>query len=162
MMTAEMADLVESLRYLVARPGTFEQFYPETTDDALISCLCDGLAEAHLEGLLMAYDCDENGIVSPALSSGRAAVVVLFAGLRFIRSELLNRSEAVVYKAGSAVYEATQSTNILRDIMKALQAQKDRIVAKFADGGTGGSSAFYMADQYLARVRCDGYDLPGW
>jgi hypothetical protein len=146
----ELADAVDSLRYAVARPGTFADFYPETTDDMLLAVLIDGMAECQLEGLLLDYSADEDGILTPALSNGQAAMVTLFAALRFLRSELINRNTSVAYKAGSASYETTQATNILRDIMKALQAQKDRVVDL---GGSGGaSSAFYMADQFLARL----------
>ena len=146
----ELADAVDSLRYAVARPGTFSDFYPETTDDMLLAVLIDGMAECQLEGLLLDYSTDEDGILTPALSSGQAAMVTLFAALRFLRSELMNRNTSVAYKAGSASYETTQATNILRDIMKALQAQKDRVVD--LGGASGASSAFYMADQFLARL----------
>jgi hypothetical protein len=155
---SDLADLIVSLQTTVARPGTFEDLFPESTDDLLLSVLCDGLAEAHLEGLLMAYECDEDGIVDPPLTSGRSAVVVLFAAVRFLRSDLLNRNTSVVYEAGSAHYETTQATNILRDILKALQDQKDRVVAKFSDtgGSVGANAAFLMADQYLARIWDEG------
>jgi hypothetical protein len=150
----ELADAVTSLQYLVARPGTFATFYPETTDDMVLQCLIDGMAEAQLEGLLLTYAADEDGVLTPALSAGQAALVTLFAAVRFLRAELLNRNTSVVYEAGSAHYETTQATNILRDILKGLSAQKDALVAA-ASGGSGsdaGNVAFYMADQYLARV----------
>lgn len=147
----ELADAVDSLRYLVARPGTFEQFYPETTEDMVISVLVDALAEAHLEGLLLDYDADEDGVLTPSLTQGQVALVVLFGAVRFLRAELLNRNTSVTYKAGSAVYETTQSTNILRDILKGLLAQRDRAVELSGTSG-GAAAAFYMADQYLARV----------
>lgn len=146
----ELAEAVDSLRYLVARPGTFSDFYPETTEDMLIAVLVDGMAEAHLEGLLLDNDVDADGILTPALSSGQGALVVLFAAVRFLRSELINRYTQVVYEAGSAHYETTQATNILRDILKGLLAQKDRVTQAGASSGAG--SAFLMADQYLHRV----------
>jgi hypothetical protein len=146
----ELTDAVDSLRHLVARPGTFSQFFPETTEDMLIAVLNDGLAEAHLEGLLLTHESDESGYVTPALSSGQAALVTLFAAVRFLRAELINRNTQVVYEAGSAHYETTQATNILRDILKSLSGQKDRLVE--GAGAGGGARAFYMADQYLARV----------
>jgi hypothetical protein len=149
-MADDLSESLDSLRFAVARPGTFTTFYPETTEDMLLQVLLDGMAEAQLEGLLLDYDADESGIVSPELTSGQVAVVVLFAALRFVRAELLNRNTSVVYKAGKADYETVQATNILRDIMKALQTQKDRVVTLGAAAGAG--AAFYMADQYLARI----------
>jgi hypothetical protein len=149
-MADDLSDSLDSLRYLVARPGTFTTFYPETTDDMLLQVLVDGMAEAHLEGLLLDYESDEDGILTPALSSGQVALVTLFASIRFLRAELINRNTSVVYQAGSARYETTQATNILRDILKGLIAQKDRITEVGASSGAG--AAFYMADQYLTRA----------
>jgi hypothetical protein len=142
-MADDLSESLDSLRYLVARPGTF--------------------AEAHLEGLLLTYESDEDGIITPALSSGQVATVVLFAAVRFMRAELFNRNTSVTYKAGSADYETTQATNILRDILKALEAQKLRVINAGASNGAG--AAFYMADQYLARVIDDWspvHVITGW
>lgn len=154
----DLGDATDSLRYLVARPGTFEDFYPETTDDHLLQVLIDGMAECQLEGLLLTFTCDADGLVLPSLTGGQAAMVTLFAAVRFLRAELINRQTSVAYKAGSASYESTQATNILRDIMKALQAQKDRVIELI--GSSGAASAFYMADQYVARLWDATYPLP--
>lgn len=150
----ELGEATDSLRYLVARPGTFSDFYPETTDDHLLQVLIDGMAECQLMGLLLDNASDADGILTPALTSGQAAMVTLFGAVRFLRAELINRNTSVVYEAGSAHYETTQATNILRDILKALQTQKDKVIALLG-GGSGGAAAFYMADQYLARVAWD-------
>ncbi len=149
----QLADATDSVRFLVARPGTFGDFYPETTDDQVLGVLIDALGECHLEGLLMTYESDSDGLLTPELSSGQVATVVLFAAVRFMRAELFNRNTSVVYKAGTADYETTQATNILRDILKALEAQKLRVIATGAL--SGGGAAFYMADQFLTRVVAD-------
>ncbi len=157
----DLADAVDSLRYLVARPGTFEQFYPETTEDMVITVLVDAMAECHLEGLLLDYDADEDGALAPPITKGQAALVVLFGAVRFLRAELLNRNTSVTYKAGSASYETTQATNILRDILKGLLTQRDRAVEISGSSG-GAAAAFYMADQYLARVWETPVTTSGW
>lgn len=149
----DLGDAIDSLRFLVARPGTFEDFYPETTEDMLLQILIDGMAECHLEGLLLTYESDSDGLLTPELSSGQSAMVVLFAAVRFMRAELFNRTTNNVYKAGSASYETTQATNILRDILKALEAQKNRVIETGSTAGAG--AAFYMADQFLTRVAAD-------
>ena len=147
----EMDEAVPSLRNLVARPGTFATFYPETTEDDLIQVLVDALAECHLEGLLLSHHSDEFGTLDNRMTSGQAACVILFAAARFVRAELINRHGSVTYKAGSAEYSTSQSANVLRDILADLRAQRQRVIDT---GGNGGnySSAFYMADQYLART----------
>lgn len=146
----DLADYTESLRNVIARPGTFADLFPETTDDGLVLVLQDALAECHLEQTLINYTSDANGLVRPTLTSGQAALVVLYGGVRLIRAELLNRVTNARYVAGPVSAETTYATNILRDIMKALQAQKDRVTAIQATSGA--SSAFYMADQYVFRA----------
>ncbi len=156
----DLSDAVDSLKYMVARPGTFSDLYPETTDDMLLAVLCDAVGEIHLEALMLGKEVDEDGMADTHLTSGEVAMVVLFGAIRFIRAELLNRDTSVVYQAGPVRYEATQATNILRDILKGLLAQKDDIIDAGAAAGAG--AAFYMADQYLARILCDGPVAIGW
>lgn len=145
----DLADYTESLRNVVARPGTFADLFPETTDDGLVLVLQDALAECHLEQTLLTCTSDANGLVRPTLTSGQAALVVLYAGVRLIRAELFNRVTSAKYVAGPVSAETTYATNILRDIMKALQAQKDRVTS--AQAVSGANAAFYMADQYVRR-----------
>jgi hypothetical protein len=147
----DLADATDSLRFLVARPGMFDTLYPETTDDMLLQVLLDGLGECQLYGTLSTVTATVDGIIDPPLTQPQVALVVIFAALRFIRAELLNRNTSVVYKAGSADYETVQATNILRDIMKALQEQKTAMVALMVNGAGGAAAAFFMADQYVMR-----------
>ena len=78
-----------------------------------------------------------------------------------MRSTLINTPMSVTYKAGSAEYSRQQSSSVLRDILADLAAQKKAILALLAQGGTAkAGAAFFMADQYLARV-C-GYDAVVW
>jgi hypothetical protein len=149
----DLGDAVDSVRFLVARPGTFEDTYPETTEDMLLQILMDAMAEAHLEGLLLDYASDADGLLTPEISNGQAALIILFAGVRFLRAELINRNTSVRYKGGNAEYETAQSVQLLRDLLKSLEAQKDRLITTGASNGA--SSAFYMADQYLTRVVAD-------
>lgn len=164
----ELADAVDSLKNLVARPGTFASWYPETTDDMVLAVLVDGLAECHLMGLLLDFESDDGGSIDADLSSGQGSMVVLFAAVRFMRAELFNRNTSVVYAAGTARYETTQATNILRDILKALEAQKNAIIEAIGSAGGQSEIGFFMADQYLSRAVWDrlyGYADPfavGW
>ncbi len=153
----DLSGAVDGLKHLMARPGTFETFFPETTDDMVLAVLVDAAAECHMEGLLLDYDISEDGFASPELSGGQVALISIFAAVRFLRAELINRNTNEVYEAGSAHYEFTQATNILRDILKGLIAQKERAIAAGATGAIDAAAAFFMADQYLARVCADAY-----
>lgn len=153
----DLSESVDSLRYLVAVPGTFATVYPDTDEDMLLQVLCDAFAECQLEGMLLTNRVDPDGFVTPAISDGQVAMVIVFAAVRLLRSTLLNANTSVTYKAGSAEYSTTQSATILKAILDDLKAQKDRLIA-LADGGSGadaGNVAFYMADQYLSRQISD-------
>lgn len=147
----DLATLTDSVRNVVARPGTFTDLFPETTDDHIIAVLADALAEAHLMGVLLDNTADDNYLVREPLTSAQQALVVLYAALRLIRAELFNRATTTKYVAGPVSAETTYATNILRDIMQALQAQKDA-VTKLIQAGGSASSAFLMADAYIANM----------
>lgn len=146
----DLANYTDSVRNILARPGTFRTLFPETTDDHLVTVLQDGLAEAHLEGLLLNYESDDNGYVRPVMATGQVALIVLFGGLRLIRAEMLNRVTSSKYVAGPVSAETTYATNVLRDIMKTLEAQKDRLTTLLTSSGAG--AAFIMADSYVANA----------
>lgn len=159
----DLGDYVDSLRAVLARPGTFSDLFPETTDDGLIQLLRDGLAEANMEQLLTGYVSDINGIVRPEMPPGGVAMVVLFAGVRLVRSEILNRITSTKYTAGPVSAEQSYSTNILRDVAKALEAQKTVLINLYRASSAGAS--FYMTDSYIANAtgRTDnGVPLAPW
>ncbi len=159
----DLALFTQSLRNVVARPGTYADLFPETTDDLLIQVLADGLAECHLEATLLGYEADDNALVRPPLASGQIALVVLYAGLRLLRSELVNRVTSTKYVAGPVSAETTYATNVLRDIMKALQAQKDRVTILLSTNTA--ATAFSMADSYAANnwgIGPNGVPLADW
>lgn len=150
----DLGESLDSLRYLVAIPGTFSTAYPDTTDDMLLQVLMDGFAETQLMGLMKDHQVDTDGIVTPRLGGGQLSMVLIFAAVRFMRTVLLNTNTAVTYKAGSAEYHTENSASLLRDILADLAAQKKAILALLG-GGSSGAAAFFMADQYLNRVVWD-------
>jgi hypothetical protein len=159
----DLANFTESVRNILARPGMFATVFPETSDDGLVGLLADALAECHMEALLLAYEADGNSLVRPAMTSGEIALVVLYAGVRMIRAELLNRITSSKYVAGPVSAESSYATNVLRDIMKALEAQKDTITTKLSNLGAG--MLFSMEDQYAAnafRFPPNGVPLAYW
>lgn len=146
----DLANYTDSVRNVMARPGTFSTLFPETTDDNLVQLLQDALAECHMERTLLPHESDDNGFVRPVMTSGAMALVVLYAGLRLVRAELLNRITSAKYVAGPVSAETTYATNVLRDVMKALEAQKEKIT--YLMSSAGANAAFYMADAYVANA----------
>lgn len=153
----DLSESIASLRDLVATPGTFASIYPDTTKDDLIRVLADAFAECQLEGMLLKHSVDPDGYVDPPINQGELAMVIIFAAVRFMRASLLNANASVTYKAGSAEYSTSTSATLLKAILDDLKAQKDRLIdlADQSGGPDSGNVAFYMADQYLARVCSD-------
>lgn len=147
---SDLVDSTDSLRRVLARPGTFSTLFPETTQDDLVGVLLDGLAEVQLDGMLTEFSFDDTGTVTPDLTAPQSALVILYAGVRLIRSELLNRAQHKRYVgAGGVTFEEDQATNVLRDIMKTLNDQKERIREIASRDYVG---AFGMVDQYFVRA----------
>lgn len=159
---SDLADNVDSLKRTLARPGLFASLFPETTDDDLTLVLRDGLAHAQLDGLLIDYETDDDGVVEPDLSRPQVALIVLYSGLMLLRAELLNRKTHRRYEASGAVFEEDQATNILRDLLRNAEARVKTILQAAEDAGMG--AAVYIADAYYIRALADVGDYPplGW
>lgn len=146
----DLGDYVDSVKAILARPGTFGDLFPETTNAGLVDLMRDGLAECNMEQLLLGYSANTNGIVRPELTPGGIAMVVLFAGARLVRSEILNRITSSKYVAGPVSAEQSYSTNILRDVAKQLEAQKITLITLYRASSAG--AQFYMADSFVANL----------
>lgn len=156
MSQTDLSTMVEAFKRAVAVPGTFASQFPSTTDTQLVGVLADSVAECHMDGLLSdnALDVDTN-TVSPALTTGQQALVLLYGWVRMLTSELLSRKTHVRYEASSAVFEEDQGVRLLTDIHKEMKDRKKQILedAKHA----GASSAFVMVDQSWVASNA-GYD----
>jgi hypothetical protein len=161
MTTTDLSDWTDSLRRMVATPGTFATVFPNTSDDDLVGSLMDGMAEAQMDGFfinptLFSYDPD-SGIVTPALTPPQISLIVLYAGSRIIRAELMARNTTFRAKAGPVEFETQQGSNVLTTILKDLEQRKIDILKLFRNFGAG--MAFSMADAYF--IKATGY-YPGF
>lgn len=146
---SELADLVDALKRAVAVPGAFDSVFTETTETDLEDTLLDAFAEAQLFGFFPAHTADDLGEVTPDLSRGEGALIVIFAMCRILTSEIRNRKTHTRYEAGGAVFEQDQSAGMLVQLLKEFQLQKADLLKR---GGSHAASAFYMADQYFLRA----------
>lgn len=141
----DLADAIPSLQRAVATPGTFATTYADTTDDDLLGCLMDGLAEVQMDGFLNAYALDDNGIVTPDLSRGQVALILIYSACRWVQSEIKNVKSSVRYKAGTAEYETSQGTTVLNELLKEWTARKKEILTRGLTAAAG--LMFTMADR---------------
>ena len=145
---SELSDLVEPLKRAVAVPGEFTGSFANTTDTDLAEVLLDAFAEAQLFGFFGTYASDDDGVVTPDLSRGEGALVVIFAMCRVLSAEIRNRKTHIRYEAKGAVFEQDQSATMLVQLLKDYQAQKADLLKR----ASYATSAFYMADQYFLRA----------
>ncbi len=149
--TTDLSELVESLKREVAVPGTFAGLFPTTTDDDLTAALMDAFAQVQLDGFLSANTMDEDGFVDPPLSRGAEALVVIYAGIRFLTAMLINRTSHTRYEASGAVYEQDYAGSVLTQALKDLRAKKQDLLAS-AQAAARALTGITMVDAYVLRA----------
>ena len=151
--TTPLANLVEPLKREVAVPGAFDTIFPDTGDDDLIGALADGFAECRLDGFFggNVVDLDTN-MISPAISSGAAALIVIYSGIRIIRSQLRNMNSHVKYEAAGAIYEVDTAASVLTQELRDFAERKRELLTLFLRQQRAGQSVF-VTDGYLTRSR---------
>lgn len=151
---------IEPLKREVAVPGEFDTTFANTSDDDILGLLEDAFAEAQLDGFFGNQTLDlTTGVVTPGLSSGGGALVVLYGGVRMIRSQLRNLKNQQKYEAGGATYEVSTSATILTQELKDLTARKNNLLALVLRQARG-QNAVYVSDGYLTKSR--GYFPTGY
>ena len=158
-MAVELSELVPSLEREVTPPG--ETIYANATEDHWVGFLTDGFWEAVLDGLLGGYTCDEDGLVTPVsgttdLSRDFQQVVVMYAGVRVVRTALLNSQSSFRAKAGPVEYETALSAQVLQALLTELQERRTRLLRRLMDDGL----LPYFA--YIDGVAARDYSLSMW
>lgn len=121
---SSLADVVESLKREVAVPGTFSTVFPETTDEDLELALLDAFAQAQLDGFFTDHTATDAGTVTPDLSRAAASLIVVYAGVRLLTAEIINRKTHTRYEANGAVFEQDFAASVLVQALKDLSAKK--------------------------------------
>lgn len=158
---SNLGDLVEPLKREVAVPGAFEATFPVTTDDDLAASLLDAFAQAQLDGFFTDHLATDSGVITPDLSRGGAALIVIYAGIRFLTTDLLNRKSHVRYEANGAVFEQDTGASILVEALKGLRAKKEAMLTAVAAGQRAGIG-ITMVDGYIIKATdFSAYELGG-
>lgn len=148
----DLSTLVPALQREVAVPGTFATVFPDTQTSDLTGLLCDAFAQAQLDGFFanQVLDPDTN-LVTPGVSSGGCALVLLYAGESMIRSQIRVLKTKTAYGAGGGVtYDVEQSANALTQELKDIQARRANLLALVLRLARAGR-AVYVTDGYLQR-----------
>jgi len=148
----DLSDLVPALKREIAEPGQYATYFPGVTDAQLVGWLMDAFSQAQLEGYFGTTVLDvDNESVSPDLTPGGQALVVMYAGERILTNRILNMTSAARYQAGPVKYETERAASVMTEVLKQLKARRDRITAT-ATGVGGPTGGTYVIDQYCDRV----------
>lgn len=152
----DLNDMVEPLKRELAVPGEFATTFPNTQQADLVGTLQDGFAKAQLDGFFGTQTVDlATSIVSPGLSSGGMALVLLYSSEGVIRAQLRNLKTKTLYKSSSgAEYDAERAASVLVESLKDLNLRKQRLLDLMLRLQRAGQSV-YVTDAYL--VRAQGY-----
>lgn len=148
----DLSDLVDSLKREVAVPGTFAATYPSTQDEDLIGLLADAFAAAQLEGFFGTQTVDFDAeTITPDLSSGGRALVLLYAAERMLMNRILSMRTRTLYEAGPTKYETENAATVLTAVLKSLMDRKQALLLNVTSV-LRARTPIIMGDQYSDRV----------
>ena len=196
-MAVDLSDYVNTLRREVTPPGSVT--FTTVTDDVFTGYLADSFWEVRLDGFAEPYSCDASGIVLPMndpqvqagasdyvptpydptqdISRSDIALVCLYAGIKIIRNNLMEKPSKTRSKAGPVEFEQDFSANFLVEMLKELSDTRKRLLylktynqdvtlidAFSARSASAASYSGYLYDWYAGAFGTpysDMYDVSG-
>jgi hypothetical protein len=152
-MSVDLGELIEPLRREVSQPGAELTTFPDATDDSYLGHLQDAFWETVLDSVIQGYT-ESDAIVTPLdaadddLGRDLQQLVVLYAGIRIIRNQLIAINTLFRAKAGPVEYETQKSAQVLSGILDELKYRRDFILARLAEVG---DVDVYYIDAILER-----------
>lgn len=159
-MAVDLADYVEVLQREVTPLGATNP-YASVDEDTWIGYLSDAFWEARLDGFVVSWEADETGLVTPTTGTDdiprdKIALVVLYAGIRILRNTVLNTQTGFRAQAGPVEYEVQRSASMLTEMLRQLEAIKNRLITAVTEAGL--ASTDYLVDGYsMRRVSTEAY-----
>lgn len=149
-MAVDLADYVPVLRREVTPPGSTT--FATVTDPVMEGYLLDAFWEARLDGFLQEWTASGTGVVTP-LDAGKPdipreqiALVVLYAGLKILRNQLISQTSRFSAKAGPVSIETENSAMLMTEMARQLAAVRERLLAVDVD-----MTPTFLVDGYSVR-----------
>lgn len=158
-MAVDLGDLVESLRREVSQPGAEFTTYPGASNTSFTGHLRDSFWELWIESGLLAGYTEAEGLVTPTteggedLDRGLQQLIVIYAGIRILRNQIMATNTVFRAKAGPVEYETQKSASAAKAILDSLIERRNYILTTLSEQGA-------VADYYIDAVmeRDDGFD----
>lgn len=152
-MSVDLSDTIENLKREVNPPGG--DSFPDAIDDTYLGYLEDAFWEARLDGVTaLASFNNTDGIISPVTVGGTditgdlVQLLVVYAGIRILRNQLINMGTGFRAKAGPAEFETTNSGQMMTAILNELRTRRNIILTRLSDVGAIPS---YYIDALVSR-----------
>lgn len=147
MSITNAGDLIEPLKRAIAPPGGFDAVFPDADDDTLFAYITDAYGEARLDNFFANGTVDwVNGAFSPVLSQAEAALVVIYASMNILMTQIRNTGSRSKYVAGPVEFETEYSSGVLQASLKAMLDRKKQLLKAITNGTP------WFGDAYVGRM----------
>lgn len=160
-MAVDLLDLIPALKVAVNPPGS--DLFSTTTNEEWVLRLENAFWNARLDGLFSNYRA-ESGAIEPVsgttdITRDALQLVILYAGLDVVLSELRNAQSAFKAVAGPVSYETQRSAQLLREVLMTIRARINQIIYNLSTLGVADS---YAIDAVIARTESIGAGDSWW
>jgi hypothetical protein len=130
-MSVDLADYIQNLKTQVNPPGA--DLFPATTNGEWVMRMENAFWGARLDGLFGAYRA-QDGVIDPIDSNspeiGRDGIqlVLLYAAMDIVVTEMRNLQSSFKAKAGPVEYEQQRSAQLLKGVLDVLNARIKAII----------------------------------
>lgn len=150
-MTVDITNLVDNLKAEVNIPGG--DAFPAAVDADWEIRLLNAFWETVLDGLIVGYDMNDDGIVTPVtgttdLNREMQQLVIFYAGISVVRNALRTLSAVFRAKAGPVEFESQNAATVMKSIMDELVRKRNIVLLRLSDVGSAPS---HYVDMVIAR-----------
>jgi hypothetical protein len=191
-MAVDLSDYVDALRREVTFPGS--STFASVPDPTFVGYLADAFWEVKLDGFIEPWVADSDGVIIPQndpqaqtgngpfnltpydptvdIPRDQVALVVLYAGIKILRNNVLAQNTRLSAKAGPVEFTTENSANVLTEMLKELNAVKNRLLALktfnqdvnlidvfSARSSSAASYSGYLYDWYVGAFGADYSDI---
>jgi hypothetical protein len=142
--------LIEPLKRAIAPPGGFDDAFPDADDDTLFAYITDAFGEARIDGFFLDGSVDwVTGEFDPEISQAEAALLVIYASMNILTTQIRNTGTRNKYVAGPVQYETEFSAGVLQAALASMEARKKQLLQ------STNSAVPWFGDAYVSRLVCN-------
>lgn len=154
---ANASELIDPLKRAVAPPGGYDTAFPDGDDDTLFAYVTDAFGEARLDGFFPESSVDwVSGDFDPEITQAEAALLVIYASMNILTTQIQNLGTKNRYVAGPVEYETEYSAGVLQNRLNAMTDRKNQLIKSISSGIP------WFGDAYWGRLTDGVYQTDPW